>query len=531
MFGTLTLFSFTFSKTTTMKRAFICLLLGCMISLGSYAQKPQDEVSLTDLTFIRQSFIRNFYNLRKVVSQINMEGTNLQLEHSANLVIENHQSVAVVKQSGRTLRISAPDQAIASTVRVGAFHPYFTYEVTLSDIDTDEEAGINFYPNSGMGKQIHIVYRNGKVISQACESGNVTTLAEKEVEATSVIKLRVQYTGVRFHVFTLHDDGSAKLLYSVKNDMRVVESCVTHSFGVYSSLPKGSSVTLNKAEALLTCGTGQADSQIIQYSDGTPLIKDGRLYLCLTTRGFERIFDSYQGVYSIDLASYEVRLEGALFFGKGDGIMYGFHATKVVYDKQSDRFMVITTTHEDTHTLAYCSTSADLLHGVHFLECTELVFPHSYSHNKGFNTEDPDFFYDSEAGKWRLAYCALRDKSYVTYLCESDNWNGPYTQIAESEQNNNTGIRIVSVGGKRHVLSGGSGSTYYIYDYPTLKYMGVFNHQYSDGGRRGWPTIVPIKYGNYERYLWITFDRGAPTGRYSYGTLYFFLGDKMWRRE
>jgi hypothetical protein len=181
--------------------------------------------------------------------------------------------------------------------------------------------------------------------------------------------------------------------------------------------------------------------------------------------------------------------------------------------------------------LAWCSTKADLTSGVHYLECTELVFPHSYTNNKGFNTEDPDFFYDAEAGKWRLAYCALKDKSYVTFLCESDNWNGPYTLIAESNYNNNTGIRIVSVGGKRYVLSGGSDTTYYIYHYPSLRYEGVFQHQYSDGGRRGWPTIIPIQYGNYERYLWITFDRGAPTGRYSYGTLYFFMGDKMWRKK
>lgn len=513
-----------------MKRTILLLIIALSI-ISANAQTPQERVSLTDMTFVRQSFIRNFYNLRKVVSQINMEGTDLMLERSANLIIENDATVPTLKQTGRTLNISATEGNVSSIIRVGAFHPYFTYEATISTIDSGDATGISFYPNSGKGKEIRIVYTNGKVISLASENGADTILAEKEVGDFSAIKLRVQYTGVRFHVFTLHDDGSANLLYSVQNDMRAIDSCITHSFGIYTSLPKGGDITLNKAEALLTCGTGQADSQIIQYSDGTPLIKDGRLYLCLTTRGFERIFDSYQGVYSIDLASYEVRLEGALFFGKGDGIMYGFHATKVVYDKESNKFMVITTTHEDTHTLAYCSTSADLLHGVHYLECTELVFPHSYTVNKGFNTEDPDFFYDSKAGKWRLAYCALKDKSYVTYLCESDNWNGPYTQIAESKQNNNTGIRIVSVGGERYVLSGGTDTTYYIYDYPTLAYEGVFNHQYSDGGRRGWPTIIPIQYGNYERYLWITFDRGARTGRYSYGTLYFFLGDKMWKKE
>ena len=504
-----------------MKRIFLTLLFAlCLLPLA--AQTPQTEVDLSSMTFVRQAFERNFYNLRKVVSQINMEGTNLMLPNSANLVVERTTHAPTLTQNGRTLDIST-EQGSASTIRVGAFHPYLCYEAEFSALNNDEEAGIIFYPNSGVGKSVRIVYRNGEVVSLADNE----VLASKHIGECDKVSLRVQYTGVRFHVFHLRENGDADLLYSVENDMRAVERCMTHSFGIYAN----GNITLHKAESALTCGTGQADSQIIQYKDGTPLIRDGRLYLCLTTRGFERIFDSYQGVYSLDLASYELRLEGALFFGKGDGIMYGFHATKVVYDPDTEQFLVMTTTHEDTHTLAWAATKSNLLHGLHYLECEELDFPHNYTRGHGYNTEDPDFFFDSEAGKWRLAYCALKDKSYVTYLCDSDTWNGTYTQLAESKQNNNTGIRITTVGGRRYVLSGGSDTTFFIYDYPTLRYEGTFQQQYANGGFRGWPTIVPIPYGNYERYLWITFDRGAQTGRYSYGTLYFYLGDKMWKKE
>ena len=504
-----------------MKRIFLTLLFAlCLLPLA--AQTPQTEVDLSSMTFVRQAFERNFYNLRKVVSQINMEGTNLMLSNSANLVVERTTHAPTLTQIGRTLDIST-EQGSASTIRVGAFHPYLCYEAEFSALNNDEEAGIIFYPNSGVGKSVRIVYSNGEVVSLADNE----VLASKHIGECDKVSLRVQYTGVRFHVFHLRENGDADLLYSVENDMRAVERCMTHSFGIYAN----GNITLHKAESALTCGTGQADSQIIQYKDGTPLIRDGRLYLCLTTRGFERIFDSYQGVYSLDLASYELRLEGALFFGKGDGIMYGFHATKVVYDPDTEQFLVMTTTHEDTHTLAWAATKSNLLHGLHYLECEELDFPHNYTRGHGYNTEDPDFFFDSEAGKWRLAYCALKDKSYVTYLCDSDTWNGTYTQLAESKQNNNTGIRITTVGGRRYVLSGGSDTTFFIYDYPTLRYEGTFQQQYANGGFRGWPTIVPIPYGNYERYLWITFDRGAQTGRYSYGTLYFYLGDKMWRKE
>jgi hypothetical protein len=519
-----------------MKRILLAII--ALIGITSYAlaQKPQQSVTLEEMTFVRQSFVRNFYNLSKVMSQINMEGTNLFLPNSANIIVENRgQALPTLKQEGRKLLISSDKTDAAATLRVGAFHPYLCYEAEFESLDSQDMAGIEFYPNSDKGEIIRTVYSNGKIASYKIADGKQTILAEKATEKSDKIALRLQYTGVRFHVFRIYDDGRAELLYSVKNDMRSIESCTTHSFGIYSSPAPNGNITLLKAQSQLTCGTGQADPQIVQTIDGNPLIRDGRLYICFTSRGFEQIPDSYQGVYSLDISSFELRLEGALFFGKGDGIIYGFHATKVVYDAENEEFLVITTSHGDTHTLVYASTKANLLHGIHYLECKELDFPHNYTRGNEietkYNTEDPDFFYDQKARKWRLAYCALKDKSYVTYLCESKNWNGPYKQIAESTKNNNTGIRITTVGGKRYVLSGGSDTTYYIYDYPTLNYLGVFNHQYSDGGRRGWPTIVPLQYGNYERYLWITFDRGARTGRYSYGTLYFFLGDKMWLRE
>lgn len=495
-----------------------------------FAQKPQKEVALNDITFVRQSFVRNFYTTSKIMSQINMEGTDLFLPNSANLILEKRGSTSLplIKQEGRSLHILSKEHNQASTLRVGAFHPYLCYEAKFGNLKGNSIAGIEFYPNNNTGAIVRTTVQNGKIASYIITDKTPQLLAEKETPPSEEIDLRIQYTGVRFHVFRIYKNGNTELLYSVKHDMRSIESCTTHSFGIYASPSKDNKIILWKAQSLLTCGTGQADPQIVQTTDGKPLIRDGRLYICFTTRGFERIFDSYQGMYSIDLDSYELRLEGALFFGKGDGIMYGFHATKVVYNPDTKEYYIMTTTHEDTHTLAFCSTQADILHGMHFLECTELDFPHNYTRYHAYNTEDPDFFYDSEAKKWRLAYCALKDKSYVTYLCESDSWNGPYTQIAESAQNNNTGIRITTVGGKRYVLSGGTDTTFYIYDYPSLKYLGTFQQQYANGGFRGWPTIIPIPYGNYERYLWITFDRGAQTGRYSYGTLYFYLGNLMW---
>jgi len=426
-----------------------------------------------------------------------------------------------LEQNGNKLKILQNGETI---VRVGSFHPYYCYEADFESIPSDAEAGICFYSNNE--DSILKVSRTGSEI-RANLNGKV--LDRYNVESSSSLKLRIQYTGQCLHVFLDNEKClSPRQMISVECDKRSVETPVTWSWGIYVRNCSGGCIT--KAESKLSCGTGQADPQVIQNSDGTPYIEDGRLYLCMTTRGFERIPDSYQGVYSLGLTGFDLRLEGALFFGENDKLIHGYHATKAV--KHKDSWLLLTTTHGgEKHTLAWAQTDADILHGIHYLECEELDYPHKATRDIIYNTEDPDFFYDKKAHKWRLAYCALKDKSYVTYLCESKKWNGVYSLIATGEKNNNTGVRITSVGGRRYVLSGGSGDTFYIYDYPSLKYIGTFNQIYSNGGFRGWPTIVPIRFGNYERYLWITFDRGAQTGKYSYGTLYFYLADQMWRVE
>ena len=94
------------------------------LSANISAQTPQKSVNLEDMTFVRQSFVRNFYSSNKIMSQINMEGTDLFLPNSANLIIENRGSAGLptFKQNGRTLDITSAQESSAATIRVGAFH-------------------------------------------------------------------------------------------------------------------------------------------------------------------------------------------------------------------------------------------------------------------------------------------------------------------------------------------------------------------------------------------------------------------------
>ena len=194
-----------------MKR--ILLTIVALIGITSYAlaQKPQQSVTLEEMTFVRQSFVRNFYNSSKVMSQINMEGTNLFLPNSANIIVENRgQASPTLKQEGRKLLISSDKTDAAATLRVGAFHPYLCYEAEFESLDSQDMAGIEFYPNSGKGEIIRTVYSNGRISSYKIADGKQTILAEKATERSEKIALRLQYTGVRFHVFRIYDDGRAE---------------------------------------------------------------------------------------------------------------------------------------------------------------------------------------------------------------------------------------------------------------------------------------------------------------------------------
>ena len=99
-------------------------------ALPLFSQIPVSELSLGDLTFVRQSFDRNFYNDCKVMSRINMEGTDLFLNNAANLIVEAD-SEGALEQDGNTLVFKGAGKTF---VRVGAFHPYLCYEVSFKAV-------------------------------------------------------------------------------------------------------------------------------------------------------------------------------------------------------------------------------------------------------------------------------------------------------------------------------------------------------------------------------------------------------------
>ena len=497
------------------------LSIAVMCLLGAWHAVAQTLPSLTEAEFVRKSFVRNHYNLRIPYAHINLQGTHLFLSDANNLVVQQRGSHDVMfSQIGNRLLANAGEASGEAWVRCSDFHPFLCYEVEMDSVTGEQ--GMVFYNESEEQGDYVIVYKRRGTIG-------IRTMHEtKEVKDhhTGALTLRCQWTGTRLHVFAC-DERSDSLALSYKPNIKGrnregqwdERQLDAWNYGAYVRVGNGNTASLRRIDASLACGTGQADPSVVQHTDGTPYIKDGKLYVMLTTRGFEQIPDSHQGIYRLDLTTFQWELCGALFFTRqGDHILHPYHATKAVWDEANSRWLVMTVSHGEDHCLMQGNTQADILHGLHTMDVAPLDEPYRATRTN----EDPDFQYDAQQQQWLLAYVSvIGQKGYQTILATSPQWNGTYTEVAHSEVGNETGTRLIHVGGERFVLSGGD--SYNILSYPTLQRIGGLQAHYPDGGFRGWASVTPIPWNDGQRWLWITFDRGRPYGRYSYGSLYVFL--------
>lgn len=502
------------------KKAFILTWL-LLLALAVQSQ------GIENATFVRRSFVRNYYNLSQPYAGINMKGTDLFEENANSLVTTHLKGTARIWQTYGALHLQADDDA-ETIVRCSDFNPFLCYEVDIDSMDGGE-AGATFY-NSDHTRRMVVSKSDGHVNARFfSEQGCIDSVSISENHRPP-LTLRVQMTGRRLHVFTKGQGHDTLLLsreiprrlYAAANeDNWCIDSCFNWNFGLYARQKAGEACVVSRVEAFFSSGTGQADPSIVQDKHGRPYIRDNRLYVALTTRGFGLIPDSHQGIYSIDVSTMEWRKEGVLLFQRdGDRLMHPYHATKIVRDDDNQEWRIMTVSHGEDHQLVWAVSRSDILKGFHILDTHALNEPHWDTHTD----EDPDFIWDEQRQSWVLAFVSIMDKAkgYQTVLCESRQWNGGYREIAVSEVGNETGTRLLRTDDGLRVLSGGD--TYNVLDYPTLKRIGGLHTVYPDGGFRGWPSIAPVPSDNGYSYLWITFDRGRSKGKYSYGTLYHFVG-------
>ncbi len=144
--------------------------------------------------------------------------------------------------------------------------------------------------------------------------------------------------------------------------------------------------------------TGVRDPHLVQNADGSPYVRDGRVFLTWTCAGLGFFQQAHWTVWSMDPAApEEMRLEAQLF-SRRDGLVLGDHAGQVVRD--GDRWLVGTSSWGDfapgrMH-VRHATTTDDVLSGVHVLDTEPTELPtQQQSWDPAFTRLD---------GTWQVAF-------------------------------------------------------------------------------------------------------------------------------
>jgi hypothetical protein len=157
-------------------------------------------------------------------------------------------------------------------------------------------------------------------------------------------------------------------------DLRRPDVLAAHRYGY-----GGGAVTLRRAQAGYFGQAGVRDPHVVQWSDGTPYIRDGKLYLTLTDAGLGFFQQAHWGVWTLDLADPTKLEQVAILFFARDGVIVGDHAGQIVWDDRRDEFSLLMSSWGDfafrgVH-VRFATTPADVLSGVHVVATDPLPLP------------------------------------------------------------------------------------------------------------------------------------------------------------
>ncbi len=187
-----------------------------------------------------------------------------------------------------------------------------------------------------------------------CVNGAVRTLGT--VDATLAAPLRFAFVANENEVTALVGDGSSAIgdfRPLTKRDVRfetagaldlrdvTVLEGYKNGFGVRAT---SGMIVLGGVEAGYYGQCGVRDPHAIQYADGTPYIKDNKLYFTLTNAGLGFFEKAHWGVWTMDLSDYTNIEQVGNVFWRNDGDptkVLGHNAGQIVLDEAKGRWIVL----------------------------------------------------------------------------------------------------------------------------------------------------------------------------------------------
>src|SRR5918997_5175349 len=171
-------------------------------------------------------------------------------------------------------------------------------------------------------------------------------------------------------------------------DLRDPTVLAQYKYGFGARGGSGATIVLEGVEAGYWGRAGVRDNHVVTYADGTPYIKDNKLYLTLTNAGLDFFSTAHWGLYTLDLSDYTsptaLKQVGKLFWNR-EGKVMGDHAGHIVYDDTTGEFIIGVSTWGDftyqgveihhTRVPVLPTEDIEVLHGVHVLTGQELKLP------------------------------------------------------------------------------------------------------------------------------------------------------------
>ena len=440
---------------------------------------------------------------------------------------------------GSRLRISSNKPATA-TRWVGGFNPFAVYDVAVNKFTGSGAIGVMFRDTDAENRiTATLVVKDGMYQSIRC----VVVKGSKEVElqdfvlpkvliCNDPIRLRVQMLAVGANFFVERAERSTligRMDFVRHFDLRRKELMRRFEFCLHTSLQANSSAEIDEAIAALSPGIGQADMRVVTYEDGSPIFRDGRLWILMTVRG-GGLPHPMQGIYSLNPSVFDIRFEGIILYDRGDGLLRNDLASSIIYDRKKNQWRGLTTgfssygdpEKKEKKQILTVQSSHSPLQGLSIMKAKPVILPNA--------SEDPQIIYDQEAEKWRILACAKGGAGFPATLYESDKWDGPYKIIAGPVGVNSTGCLLQKFGQKRYALFGSADRKVYIYTYPDLKPAGelrMHRPPWNDkSGTRIWPNVIPLPEGYPAPYIALTMDRlnfpGMKGANWTYGAMYLY---------
>ncbi|CAN5590846.1 hypothetical protein BH18ACT8_BH18ACT8_10890 [soil metagenome] len=161
-------------------------------------------------------------------------------------------------------------------------------------------------------------------------------------------------------------------------DLPAIATLSRYAFG-YGTRTIGGSVTLGRVRAGSFGMVGVRDPHLVQLPDGSPYVRDGKLYLTLTCAGLGSFRQAHWGVFTLDLHDLTRLEQVAQLYAARDGQILGDHAGQIIVDEAAARFVLVNTSWCDfagsgVH-VRHVTTTDDVLCGVHRLETQRLALP------------------------------------------------------------------------------------------------------------------------------------------------------------